>query len=61
MGRDKELRRKLEELQPDIIHSLGVFPDYAVCKMGKWPQIITLRNFIYDDYPAKFGKIIGKV
>ena len=60
LGRDKELRRKLEELQPDIIHSLGVFPDYAVCKMGKWPQIITLRNFIYDDYPAKFGKIIGK-
>lgn len=61
LGRDKMLRAKLDEIQPDVIHSLGVFPDFAVCRMKKWKQIITSRNFVYEDYPAKFGKIQGNI
>lgn len=60
-GRDKELRKVLEDIKPDVVHSLGVFPDFAVSKIKKWKQIVTLRNFVYDDYPAKFGKIRGNI
>ena len=60
-GRDAALRKVLEEIKPDVIHSLGVFPDFAVSRMKQWKQIITLRNFVYEDYPAKFGKIQGNI
>lgn len=59
LGKDVALRKKLEEIQPDIIHTVGVFPDYAVSQIGKYKQVHTLRNYIYDDYPAKFGKLKG--
>lgn len=61
LGQDNALRNKLEELQPDLIHSVGVFPDYAVSQIAKYKQIHTLRNYVYDDYPAKFGKIKGTI
>lgn len=61
IGSDKRLRKVLEEISPDIIHSLGVFPDFAISRLKKWKQIITLRNYVYDDYPAKFGKIRGYI
>lgn len=60
-GRDKKLRQALEDIKPDVIHSLGVFPDFAVSRMKKWKHIITLRNYIYEDYPAKFGKLKGNI
>ena len=60
-GRDAALRKVLEEIKPDVIHSLGVFPDFAVSRMKRWKQIITLRNFVWEDYPAKFGKIEGGI
>lgn len=60
-GRDKNLRAALAEIKPDVIHSLGVFPDFAVSRMKKYNQIITLRNYVYEDYPAKFGKIRGTI
>lgn len=61
LGRDKNLRATLDEIQPDVIHSLGVFPDFAVSRMKKWKQVITSRNFVFEDYPAKFGKIQGNI
>ncbi len=61
LGRDKALREVLAEIKPDVIHSLGVFPDFAVSRMKKWHQVITLRNYIYEDYPAKFGKLQGGI
>lgn len=61
LGKDDSLRKILEELQPDLIHTVGVFPDYAVSQMEKYKQIHTLRNFVYDDYPAKFGKVKGTI
>ena len=60
-GRDAELRKVLEEIKPDVIHSLGVFPDFAVSRMKRWNQIITLRNYVWEDYPAKFGKLQGTI
>ena len=60
-GRDASLRKVLEEIKPDVIHSLGVFPDFAVSRMKRWKQIITLRNYVWEDYPAKFGKAEGSI
>ena len=61
MGRDYELRKALDDISPDVIHSLGVFPDYAVTRMKKWNHIVTLRNYVYEDYPAKFGWLRGYI
>ena len=58
-GCSKRLEKVIDEIEPDVIHSLGVFPDFAVSRMKKWKQIITLRNYVYEDYPAKFGWIRG--
>ena len=60
-GRDKALRQTLEVIQPDVIHSQGVFPDYAVCRMKRWRQVVTLRNYVYEDYPSKFGRLQGNL
>ena len=61
IGNYKKLKEVLDEIRPDVIHSLGVFPDYAISRIKKYPQIITLRNSVWDDYPAKFGKFKGTV
>ena len=61
MGRATTLEKTLDEIKPDVIHSLGVFPDFAVSRMKRWKQVITLRNFVWDDYPAKFGKLQGGI
>lgn len=60
-GRTGALKKTLSEIKPDVIHSLGVFPDYAISRIKKYHHIITLRNYIWDDYPAKFGRAQGTV
>ena len=61
MGRTQRIKRVLSEINPNVIHSLGVFPDYAISIINQYPQIITLRNFVWDDYPAKYGRIRGAI
>lgn len=56
LGRPKTLKNVLKEIQPDVIHSLGVFPGFAVSRMKCFNQIITLRNYVYEDSPAKVVK-----
>lgn len=61
-GRLSNLKNRIDSLCPDVIHSLGVFPDYAVLKLGYSDrQLITLRNYMREDYYSKFGKIRGKM
>ena len=61
LGRTQALRKKLDELNADIVHALGVFPDYALSRMQYPGHVTTLRNFVYEDYPVKFGKAVGTV
>lgn len=61
IGRDHHLRATLEEINPDVIHSLGVFPDFAISRMKRWRHIITLRNYVYEDYPSKYGGLRGSI
>lgn len=61
LGNTKALKSKLDSLDVDIVHALGVFPDFALSRMQYPGHVTTLRNFIYEDYPVKFGKIIGTI
>lgn len=51
----------MDELNVDIVHALGVFPDFALSRMKYPGHVTTLRNYVYEDYPVKFGKIIGTI
>lgn len=61
LGNTKALKLKLDELNVDLVHALGVFPDFALSRMGYPSHVTTLRNFVYEDYPVKFGKAMGTV
>lgn len=61
LGNTKELKKKLDELNVDIVHALGVFPDFALSRMKYPGHVTTLRNYVYEDYPVKFGKILGTI
>ena len=55
----ERMERALSEIKPDVIHSMGVFPDYLISTIGFKNHVFTLRNYAYEDYPAKFGKARG--
>lgn len=61
LNKCNNLKNLLERIKPDLIHTVGVFPDYAVSKIKLYKHVFTLRNYIYDDYPALFGKIKGTI
>ena len=61
LGKIKKLRKELDKLNVDIVHALGVFPDFALSRMKYPGHVTTLRNFVYEDYPVKFGKAVGVV
>ncbi|MCD7992346.1 MAG: glycosyltransferase [Clostridia bacterium] len=49
----------MKELEPDIIHSVGM-PLYRMAiKYKACPNFTTIHNYVYDDYPVKYGKIVG--
>ena len=58
-GFDFMLKKIIRKYEPDIIHSHGVFPDFAVSKIMPQRQIHTIRNYMWEDYIDKYGKIVG--
>lgn len=61
LGQTENLKNVLDELKPDAIHSLGVFPDFALSRLHYPKHLTTLRNYVYEDYIAKFGKVKGLI
>lgn len=59
LGRDKKLRETLDNIKPNVIHTLGVLPDFAISRLKKYDHILTLRCFVFEDYIAKFGIMQG--
>ena len=59
LGRCSALKDYLGRINPDIVHTVGVFPNYAVSKIGTYQQIHTIRNYAYDDFPSKYGILKG--
>lgn len=56
----KELKHQIESYDPDVIHTTGVRVDSAVSKSGYGhKQVMSIRNYAYEDYIAKFGKFMG--
>lgn len=58
----KKIQAIIESVKPDIIHSQGFRPDIFMSKLnsGKTNWLLTLRNYPYEDYPMKFGPLLGR-
>lgn len=55
-----EIKKAVNAYNPDVIHTTGVRVDSAVAKVGFGPiQVMSIRNYAYEDYVAKFGKLLG--
>ncbi|MGQ3330849.1 glycosyltransferase [Halorubrum sp. FL23] len=55
------LRRAVAEHDPDIVQTQGIRADtLSALFLSSYPRITTVRNYPYDDYPAKFGSTQGK-
>lgn len=56
----KLLNDYVHKYSPDIIHTTGVRADTVVSKLSTQAHhFMTIRNFVYEDYIAKFGNFIG--
>jgi glycosyltransferase involved in cell wall biosynthesis len=56
----KLLKKRIKSLNPDIIHTYGIRPDVYINKyIDKYHHCNTIRNYPYEDYIVKFGKIRG--
>lgn len=55
------LKKKVSEINPDIIHSQGARADIISSKLTylNIPKICTVRNFPQDDYRMTYGAILG--
>lgn len=44
-----------------VVHSQGIRGDIIASRwLGGVPRVATARNFPYDDYPLKFGRLAGR-
>ncbi|EKE85196.1 glycosyltransferase [Idiomarina xiamenensis] len=54
------LRKVIDVLAPDIIHTQGIRADGLMSRSKSGiPWVMTARNFPPADYPTKFGKVKG--
>ncbi|MDC3343061.1 glycosyltransferase [Pseudomonadales bacterium] len=46
----------------DLVHTTGILPDCIGLFLSLWrPWVVTVRNYPSDDYPPKFGEVLGGV
>lgn len=57
----KKLAALLTEINPDLIHGLGMPPYTMSLGYKNAVHLVTLRNYCYQDYPDKYGKVLGKL
>jgi glycosyltransferase involved in cell wall biosynthesis len=59
---NSKLKKEVERINPDLIHTSGIRPDVNTNKyLSEYKHCCTIRNYAYDDYPVKFGKILGNI
>lgn len=56
----KSIKKIIKNIQPDIIHSHGFWPDYVNSKL-KNNTITTLHNNMFEDYIYTFGHLKGSI
>ncbi|MFW5891498.1 MAG: glycosyltransferase family 4 protein [bacterium] len=60
-GKNK-LKNIVQNINPDVIHTSGIRPDINTnTYLSEFNHCCTIRNYAYDDYPVKFGKIFGNI
>lgn len=54
------LKRKISEMDPDVIHTQGIRADSLMASLNtRKVWIMTARNYPPEDYPSKFGRLRG--
>lgn len=61
LGRDNKLNCAIKKINPDVIHSTGVFADYEICKNYSGRQLVIAHNYVNEDYQMLYGKVIGNL
>ena len=56
----KKIKKEINSIRPDVIHSHCILPDYLVFK-EKVNKITTIHSVLYEDYKYAFGNIKGKL
>lgn len=51
----KVLKKVLDEINPDVVHSHGLLPDYLLSKIDNHYKVSTIHNNPYEDYKYNFG------
>lgn len=59
LGRYNSLKSAIMKIDPDVIHSTGLVPDYLVNRMFPQKQVVILHSNYKVDYVMRYGKIIG--
>ena len=49
----------LLNINPDIVQAVGIPPYRMTLTYNNCVHLVTLRNYCYEDYPSKYGKIKG--
>ena len=57
----KKLSSFLEKIKPDLIQGLGMPPYNMSLGYKDAVHLVTLRNYVYQDYPDKYGKQLGTI
>lgn len=60
-GELKKVREVIKQYRPNIVQSMGVLPSYLADKYARPIHCMTVRNYAYEDLPAKHGKLVGFV
>ena len=59
---NRRVRSVLRDVRPDIVHTSGIRSDAIGHQVsGAIPHVVTIRNYAWDDYPKKFGKLRGSM
>lgn len=57
----KKLAVFLNRIKPDLIQGLGMPPYTLSLGYKDAVHLVTLRNYCYQDYPDKYGRLLGNV
>ena len=58
-GNISDLKKEIQRISPDVIHSTGIVPDLAVSRICPDKQLIISHANVFVDNKLKYGKIIG--
>lgn len=55
----KQVRKILEQVQPDIVHTHGYHPVLVASQLNRWMRVETLHCICKEDFVFSKGKLLG--